>query len=102
MDFQGDLDLITKENTKWLKSIWLWNFANLSWAKHCQNIYAPIQLSFFQSLKKLIGTEIEITWEYFAHNSKLPMDVISNQEKASKGVLKKEFGQPEGKRSYYV
>ena len=97
-----NLDVTDKENKLWLQKIRLWDYAVLEWERHANNIYAPTQLSSLQKGALGKGTEQEMTVEYIARVFHLQNDGVISWERSTEGMMKREFGSPEGTRSYYM
>ncbi|MCO5595853.1 hypothetical protein L7F22_049904 [Adiantum nelumboides] len=89
-------------NKMWLQKLRLWNFACLEWERHRNNIYAPTQLLSLKKGQMMLGAEQELTVAYFAEVFQLPNDGIREWEKSNEGMMKREFGSPEGTRAYYM
>lgn len=98
-DFSVDLNLEDAANKLWLKKIRLWEYANLQWEKHRNNIYAPTQLASLQKGTLMVGIEHEMTVSYFADVLKLQNDGLTSWEKSTEGMMKRS---PEGSQSYYM
>ena len=105
IDFQTHLDVEIVENIDWLKELSMHDFAQLPWERYTQNIYGPTQLSVLQTTQKansVIGTEKEITIEFFVEHFLLPNIGETTWEKATDNVMQAEFGKSETTRGYYV
>ncbi|MCO5615024.1 hypothetical protein L7F22_069312 [Adiantum nelumboides] len=101
-DFVVTIDLQDNVNKLWLQKLRLWNFACLEWERHRNNIYAPTQLLSLKKGQMMLGAEQELTVAYFAEVFQLSNDGIREWEKSNEGMMKREFGSPEGTRAYYM
>lgn len=50
----------------------------------------------------MADTEQELIIDYFVEVFRLQNDGVTTWERSAKGMMKREFGSPEGSRSYYM